>query len=148
MYSISIEMNSIPMFAWVNNKIPFISFGGCSLSSQSEFAPASADAQSVVEAVMKGMKFYVGLQAEDGHWAGDYGGPLFLLPGLTVSQKHSIHTCTSVSCKKYRIYFWFIYFLGLLITCHVAKISLAEAWKQEMVRYLRSVQLPDGGWGL
>lgn len=37
---------------------------------------------------------------------------------------------------------------GLLITCHVAKIPLAEAWKKEMVRYLRSVQLPDGGWGL
>lgn len=27
------------------------------------------------------MRFYAGLQAEDGHWAGDYGGPLFLLPG-------------------------------------------------------------------
>uniref|UniRef100_A0A7N9ALV6 Terpene cyclase/mutase family member n=1 Tax=Mastacembelus armatus TaxID=205130 RepID=A0A7N9ALV6_9TELE len=63
------------------------------------------------------MHFYGHLQAEDGHWAGDYGGPLFLLPGL-------------------------------LITCHVAKIPLAEAWKKEMVRYLRSVQLPDGGWGL
>ncbi|KAM3862156.1 lanosterol synthase-like [Diretmus argenteus] len=63
------------------------------------------------------MHFYSHLQAEDGHWAGDYGGPLFLLPGL-------------------------------LITCHVAKIPLAEAWKKEMVRYLRSVQLPDGGWGL
>uniref|UniRef100_A0A669AWK7 Lanosterol synthase (2,3-oxidosqualene-lanosterol cyclase) n=1 Tax=Oreochromis niloticus TaxID=8128 RepID=A0A669AWK7_ORENI len=63
------------------------------------------------------MHFYSQLQAEDGHWAGDYGGPLFLLPGL-------------------------------LITCHVAKISLPEAWKMEMVRYLRSVQLPDGGWGL
>uniref|UniRef100_A0A8C9TXW1 Terpene cyclase/mutase family member n=1 Tax=Scleropages formosus TaxID=113540 RepID=A0A8C9TXW1_SCLFO len=63
------------------------------------------------------MEFYQHLQAEDGHWAGDYGGPLFLLPGL-------------------------------LITCHVAKISLPEAWKKEMVRYLRSVQLPDGGWGL
>lgn len=37
---------------------------------------------------------------------------------------------------------------GLLITCHVAKIPLADAWKKEMVRYLRSVQLPDGGWGL
>uniref|UniRef100_A0A3B5MKV3 Terpene cyclase/mutase family member n=1 Tax=Xiphophorus couchianus TaxID=32473 RepID=A0A3B5MKV3_9TELE len=35
----------------------------------------------------------------------------------------------------------------LLITCHVAKIPLHEAWKKEMVRYLRSVQLPDGGWG-
>ena len=37
---------------------------------------------------------------------------------------------------------------GLLITCHVAQIPLAEAWRKEMVRYLRSVQLPDGGWGL
>uniref|UniRef100_A0A4W6FFF8 Terpene cyclase/mutase family member n=1 Tax=Lates calcarifer TaxID=8187 RepID=A0A4W6FFF8_LATCA len=62
------------------------------------------------------MHFYSHLQAEDGHWAGDYGGPLFLLPGL-------------------------------LITCHVAKIPLAMAWKKEMVRYLRSVQLPDGGLG-
>uniref|UniRef100_A0A3B3CQ52 Lanosterol synthase (2,3-oxidosqualene-lanosterol cyclase) n=1 Tax=Oryzias melastigma TaxID=30732 RepID=A0A3B3CQ52_ORYME len=53
------------------------------------------------------MHFYSLLQAEDGHWGGDYGGPLFLLPGL-------------------------------LITCHVAQIPL----------YLRSVQLPDGGWGL
>uniref|UniRef100_A0A8D0LCC0 Terpene cyclase/mutase family member n=1 Tax=Sphenodon punctatus TaxID=8508 RepID=A0A8D0LCC0_SPHPU len=63
------------------------------------------------------MKFYSGLQAEDGHWAGGYGGPLFLLPGL-------------------------------LITCHVAKILLPEQYRKEMVRYLRSVQLPDGGWGL
>uniref|UniRef100_A0A8B9I966 Terpene cyclase/mutase family member n=1 Tax=Anser brachyrhynchus TaxID=132585 RepID=A0A8B9I966_9AVES len=63
------------------------------------------------------MRFYAGLQAEDGHWAGDYGGPLFLLPGL-------------------------------LITCHTAKIQLPEGFQEEMVRYLRSVQLPDGGWGL
>ena len=24
-------------------------------------------------------------QEEDGHWAGDYGGPLFLLPGLVMT---------------------------------------------------------------
>ncbi|XP_070812856.1 lanosterol synthase isoform X2 [Pituophis catenifer annectens] len=30
------------------------------------------------------MKFFSGLQAEDGHWAEDYGGPLFLLPGLLI----------------------------------------------------------------
>ncbi|MCJ8732776.1 hypothetical protein PDJAM_G00214920 [Pangasius djambal] len=83
----------------------------------SKFVPASPVAHTVVEAAQKGMEFFSLLQAEDGHWAGDYGGPLFLLPGL-------------------------------LITCHVAKISLSEAWKKEMVRYLRSVQLPDGGWGL
>lgn len=33
---------------------------------------------------LNGMMFYVRLQAEDGHWAGDYGGPLFLLPGRWV----------------------------------------------------------------
>uniref|UniRef100_A0AAX7V799 Terpene cyclase/mutase family member n=1 Tax=Astatotilapia calliptera TaxID=8154 RepID=A0AAX7V799_ASTCA len=83
----------------------------------SKFVSDSPAAHTAVDAAVKGMHFYSQLQAEDGHWAGDYGGPLFLLPGL-------------------------------LITCHVAKISLPEAWKKEMVRYLRSVQLPDGGWGL
>uniref|UniRef100_A0A8C2ZND7 Terpene cyclase/mutase family member n=1 Tax=Cyclopterus lumpus TaxID=8103 RepID=A0A8C2ZND7_CYCLU len=83
----------------------------------SVFVSGSEAAHTAVDAALKGMLFYSHLQAEDGHWAGDYGGPLFLLPGL-------------------------------LITCHVAKIPLAEAWKKEMVRYLRSVQLPDGGWGL
>ncbi|XP_067301195.1 lanosterol synthase isoform X2 [Pseudorasbora parva] len=82
-----------------------------------ELISASPSAQTAVEAALKGMDFYSRLQAEDGHWAGDYGGPLFLLPGL-------------------------------LITCHIAKIPLPDAWKQEMIRYLRSVQLPDGGWGL
>ncbi|XP_029462593.1 lanosterol synthase isoform X2 [Rhinatrema bivittatum] len=79
-----------------------------------------SDSPSVLtahECALKGMRFYSALQAEDGHWAGDYGGPLFLLPGL-------------------------------LITCHVAKIALPETYKKEMIRYLRSVQLSDGGWGL
>ncbi|KAF7658140.1 hypothetical protein LDENG_00016720 [Lucifuga dentata] len=83
----------------------------------SRYVPDSSPAHTAMDAAQKAMHFYSHLQAEDGHWAGDYGGPLFLLPGL-------------------------------LITCHVAKIPLAEAWKKEMVRYLRSVQLPDGGWGL
>lgn len=33
----------------------------------------------------KGTAFYLGLQEPDGHWAGDYGGPHFLLPGLVVA---------------------------------------------------------------
>ncbi|XP_028991800.1 lanosterol synthase isoform X2 [Betta splendens] len=83
----------------------------------SKFVCESPAAHTAVDVALKGMHFYRHLQAEDGHWAGDYGGPLFLLPGL-------------------------------LITCHVAKIPLPNAWRKEMVRYLRSVQLPDGGWGL
>lgn len=46
-----------------------------------EFISASPAAHTAVEAALKGMDFYSRLQAEDGHWAGDYGGPLFLLPG-------------------------------------------------------------------
>ncbi|KAG2459011.1 GANP protein, partial [Polypterus senegalus] len=87
------------------------------LGSDNKTFPNYQPASNAQEAALNGMMFYSIIQAEDGHWTGDYGGPLFLLPGL-------------------------------LITCHVAKIPLPEAWKAEMVRYLRSVQLPDGGWGL
>ncbi|XP_062907586.1 lanosterol synthase isoform X1 [Mobula hypostoma] len=83
----------------------------------SKYACDLGHAGTPQEAALHGMQFYAKLQAEDGHWAGDYGGPLFLLPGL-------------------------------LITCHVAKIPLSDFQRKEMVRYLRSVQLPDGGWGL
>ncbi|XP_019573151.2 lanosterol synthase isoform X1 [Rhinolophus sinicus] len=74
-------------------------------------------ADTAHEGALNGMTFYMGLQAEDGHWAGDYGGPLFLLPGL-------------------------------LIVCHVAHIPLPAGYREEITRYLWSVQLPDGGWGL
>ncbi|XP_072022420.1 lanosterol synthase-like [Amphiura filiformis] len=63
------------------------------------------------------MAFYSKLQTEDGHWAGDYGGPLFLMPGL-------------------------------LIVCYITGTELPKANQLEMVRYLRSVQNSDGGWGL
>lgn len=74
-------------------------------------------AHTAREGALNGMTFYMGLQAEDGHWAGDYGGPLFLLPGL-------------------------------LIVCHMARIPLPAGYREEITRYLWSVQLPDGGWGL
>jgi lanosterol synthase len=35
-------------------------------------------------AAAKGLAFYETLQTKDGHWAGDYGGPHFLSPGLVV----------------------------------------------------------------
>ena len=34
------------------------------------------------EAAVKGLSFYQTIQCEDGHWGGDYGGPMFLMPGL------------------------------------------------------------------
>ena len=41
--------------------------------------------QSVKDAMKKAVHFYSMLQTEDGHWAGDYGGPHFLMPGLIIT---------------------------------------------------------------
>jgi squalene/oxidosqualene cyclase-like protein len=40
---------------------------------------------SVVESVLNGINYYSSLQVEDGHWPGDYGGPMFLLPGAIIT---------------------------------------------------------------
>ncbi len=37
------------------------------------------------QAAYKGVHFYSTLQTEEGHWPGDYGGPMFLLPGLVIA---------------------------------------------------------------
>jgi squalene/oxidosqualene cyclase-like protein len=45
----------------------------------------SAKPKTAGEAAEKAMQFYQMLQCEDGHWAGDYGGPMFLMPGLIIT---------------------------------------------------------------
>lgn len=74
----------------------------------------------VTSALRDGISFYAKLQQEDGHWPGDYGGPMFLMPGLVI-------TC---------------YVTGCLDTV------LTAPHKAEMLRYLRNHQNADGGYGL
>eukprot|EP01064_Diplonema_japonicum_P013973 TRINITY_DN21501_c0_g1_i1.p1 TRINITY_DN21501_c0_g1~~TRINITY_DN21501_c0_g1_i1.p1 ORF type:complete len:786 (+),score=145.03 TRINITY_DN21501_c0_g1_i1:36-2393(+) len=62
------------------------------------------------------------MQSTDGHWSNDYGGPLFLLPGLVVT--------------KYVLY------KGDLEKMFPAPHRI------ELIRYIRNVQNTDGGWGL
>lgn len=38
--------------------------------------------ENVTLTLKRAINFYSTLQTHDGHWAGDYGGPMFLLPGL------------------------------------------------------------------
>ncbi|KAG2183365.1 hypothetical protein INT43_006371 [Umbelopsis isabellina] len=38
-----------------------------------------------LESARNGFEFYKELQTEDGHWAGEYGGPMFLIPGLIIT---------------------------------------------------------------
>ncbi|CAH2034328.1 unnamed protein product [Thlaspi arvense] len=46
----------------------------------------------MVESTLKrGVDFYSTIQAHDGHWPGDYGGPMFLLPGLNEDGGWGLH---------------------------------------------------------
>ncbi|TFK39425.1 terpenoid cyclases/protein prenyltransferase alpha-alpha toroid [Crucibulum laeve] len=46
--------------------------------------PELPPAKTPYEAAKNGYEFYKHLQAHDGHWPGEYGGPMFLLPGLVI----------------------------------------------------------------
>ncbi|CAD7698029.1 unnamed protein product [Ostreobium quekettii] len=70
--------------------------------------------------VLCGLKYYAALQQRDGHWAGDYGGPNFLMPGMVIA----------------------LYATGAL-----DRVFGAEA-RAEILRYHRNHQNEDGGFGL
>ncbi|KAJ3501638.1 hypothetical protein NLJ89_g9247 [Agrocybe chaxingu] len=46
--------------------------------------PALSPPKDALDAARNGYKFYKHLQSHDGHWAGEYGGPMFLIPGLVI----------------------------------------------------------------
>ncbi|KAF6266299.1 cycloartenol synthase [Scenedesmus sp. NREL 46B-D3] len=74
-----------------------------------------------VEQHLKGaISFYECLQQDDGHFPGDYGGPMFLMPGMIIA----LYTCGQLD-----------------------KVLRKEA-QAEMVRYLHNHQNRDGGFGL
>lgn len=54
------------------------------LSSKDSLAPALPKPKTARDASYNALKFYSAIQGEDGHWAGDYGGPLFLMPGMPI----------------------------------------------------------------
>ncbi|XP_050224509.1 cycloartenol synthase-like isoform X1 [Mercurialis annua] len=76
--------------------------------------------EAVTTTLRRALHFYSTLQSRDGHWPGDYGGPLFLLPGLVIT---------------------------LAIT-GVLNTVLSIQHQFEMCRYLYNHQNRDGGWGL
>lgn len=76
--------------------------------------------QGVEGHIESGIAFHSMLQMDDGHFPGDYGGPMFLMPGMIIS----------------------CYVTGVLNTV------LTPQHKLEMVRYLKNHQNEDGGFGL
>ncbi|ORY69166.1 terpenoid cyclases/protein prenyltransferase alpha-alpha toroid [Leucosporidium creatinivorum] len=62
---------------WLGLPLNDLTYSSAGSSSADSSRPATP-----LEAARKGFEFYKKLQSEDGHWAGEYGGPLFLLPGI------------------------------------------------------------------
>ncbi|KAJ3137423.1 Lanosterol synthase (Oxidosqualene--lanosterol cyclase) [Physocladia obscura] len=54
---------------------------GLPLENQQIFAQP----ETPLDAATNGYRFFERLQTEDGHWAGEYGGPMFLIPGLVIT---------------------------------------------------------------
>ncbi|RXH67287.1 hypothetical protein DVH24_027407, partial [Malus domestica] len=76
--------------------------------------------EAVTTTLQRAVSFYSTIQAHDGHWAGDYGGSMFLLPGLIITLS-STGALNAVLLKEHQC---------------------------EMCRYLYNHQNEDGGWGL
>ncbi|XP_050146235.1 cycloartenol synthase-like isoform X2 [Malus sylvestris] len=55
--------------------------------------------EAVTTTLRRSLSFYSTIQAHDEHWAGDYGGPMFLLPGLIIalSITGGLNACADIS---------------------------------------------------
>ena len=47
--------------------------------------PDLPQAKTPLESARNGYEYYKHLQAHDGHWPGEYSGPMFLTPGLVIA---------------------------------------------------------------
>lgn len=76
--------------------------------------------EDIDDSIRSGIQYFHSIQPEQGLWPGDYGGPMFLMPGLIIA----------------------------LYVSKALNRTLSSHHKAEMLRYLRNHQNEDGGFGL
>jgi cycloartenol synthase len=104
----------------INPNASDLIFRNQKISQQNEKKVKGVKKSKPLSHLEKAMQFYQKLQCNDGHWGGDYGGPMFLMPGLIIVN-HVTKTPTDE--------------------------ILSKAHKDAMIYYLKCHQQIDGGWG-
>ncbi|RDA95893.1 hypothetical protein CP533_5221 [Ophiocordyceps camponoti-saundersi (nom. inval.)] len=69
-----------------------------------ENAPPLPPAKTALDAAINGLSFYEKLQLPSGHWGCEYGGPMFLLPGIVIAwyvTKTPIRPAHATEIKNY-----------------------------------------------
>lgn len=77
--------------------LPMLMFGSQNL-------PSLPQANTPTEAAQNGLEFFSHLQLPSGHWGCEYGGPMFLLPGIVVAwyvTKTPISSAYATAIKNY-----------------------------------------------
>lgn len=113
------------------------------------------------EALEAGWNFFSLLQDKStGHWPGDYGGPLFLLPGLVIAcfiagPKADFRGTEKVSPRSAIPPFLLLLYSLLWLASNCFPRSLPPSLPlfvflqgSAMLTYIRNHQQTDGGWGL
>ncbi|KAK3011910.1 hypothetical protein RJ639_011060, partial [Escallonia herrerae] len=87
--------------------------------------------EAVETTLRRALRFFSTLQAEGGYWPGDYGGILYLLPGMA----RLISSCLLI----YFIYYGAIYVIGLS-AIGALHSGLSQEHQREICRYLYNHQ--------
>ncbi|KAL6335619.1 hypothetical protein AAG906_030755 [Vitis piasezkii] len=112
------------------------------------------DLEEVTEEVVtttlrRGLNFYSTMQAHDGHWPGDYGGPMFLLPGLSsnvvLSIEHQREMCEIPFQSSSKIIF--LYFGTLKVLWLGATLRAQAPCLVLVLSYVTLRLLGEGGFG-
>ena len=88
--------------------------------------PTLPPAKTPLESARNGYEYYKHLQAHDGHWPGEYGGPMFLIPGLVIGSYITGMPFTDEERREMIRYLmnranedggWGMYVSDILLTC-------------------------------